>query len=213
MNQTVDTVMTNLQKNNMQAHYVATKEEVVPLVESLLNDGDTVAVGGSVTLAETGVIDLLKSGRFTYLDRYAPGLTADERRDVFIRSMDVDAYFCSSNAITMQGELYNVDGNSNRIAAMAFGPKKVIVVASVDKIVADLPAAVKRVKTIAAPMNARRLNCDTYCNKTGHCLHPDGVATDGCNSPARICCSHLICGYQQVADRIQVILVGESCGY
>lgn len=212
MNQTVDTVMNNLRKNNMAAHYVATKQEVVPLVESLLCDGDSVAVGGSVTLMETGVIDLLKGGRFTYLDRYAPGLTAEERQKVFIRSMDADAYFCSSNAITMQGELYNVDGNSNRIAAMAFGPKKVIVVASVNKIVADLPAAVKRVKTIAAPMNARRLNSDTYCNKVGHCLHPDGVATDGCNSSARICCSHLICGYQRVADRIHVILVGESCG-
>ncbi len=213
MEKKIEQVLNNLKKNNMVPHYVDTKAEVLPLVKSLLKAGDTVAVGGSVSLAETGVMEFLQNGDYTYLDRYAPGLTAQERQEVFVRSMNADAYFCSANAITLQGELYNVDGNANRVAAIAFGPKRVILVVGAQKIVDDLGAAVKRVKTVAAPMNAKRLNCDTYCNKNGHCLHPGGGMTEGCGSPARICCSHLVTGFQRNPDRIHVILVGETCGY
>ena len=197
----------------MIPHYVDTKAEVLPLVKRLLKKGDTVAVGGSVTLSETGIMELLQSGEYTFLDRYAPNLTPDERHDIFVRSMKADAYLCSANAITLQGELYNVDGNANRVAAIAFGPERVILVVGVQKIVEDMAQAVKRVKTIAAPMNAKRLNCDTYCNKNGHCLCADGAMTEGCNSPARICCSYLVTGFQRNPERIQVILVGEPCGY
>ncbi len=213
MDETITHVIANLQKNNMVGHYAPTKADVVPLVQRLLREGDTVAVGGSVTLAETGVLNLLNSGKYVHIDRYAPGLTAEETKDVFIRSMGVDAYLCSTNAITMEGELYNVDGNSNRIAAIAFGPKKVILVVGVQKIVPDLPAAVERVKTVAAPLNARRLKKDTYCSKTGHCMYPNGLMTQGCNGPSRICCTSLVSGYQLIPGRIHVILVGETCGY
>lgn len=185
----------------------------MPLVESLIPQRASVAVGGSVTLKETGVLELLGNGNYTYYDRYAPNLTAEQKRDVFIRSFGVDVYLSSSNAITENGELYNVDGTGNRIAAIAYGPEKVIFVVGANKIVSDLDEAVKRVKTCAAPPNAVRLGFETYCMHAGECMHVNGTMTEGCASGSRICCSYLITGYQRVKDRIQVILVGEDCGY
>lgn len=213
MNMQVDKVMENLRKNNMAVHFVPSKADVVPLLESLLPKGASVAVGGSVTLNETGVLDLLRNGNYTFYDRYAAGLSAEQKRDVFLKSFGVDVYLSSSNAVTEQGELYNVDGTGNRIAAIAYGPEKVIIVVGVNKIVADLDEAVKRVKTCAAPPNAKRLNFETYCMHAGHCMKTDGTMTEGCAADQRICCSYLISGFQRVKDRIQVILVGEDCGY
>lgn len=209
----LETVMKNLRKNHLNPQYVPTKADVVPLVERILADEDTVAVGGSVTLDETGVIDLLRSGKYRFLDRYAEGLSREQREDIFRRSFFADAYLCSSNAVTEQGELYNVDGTGNRVAAIAYGPKKVIVVVGVNKLVKDLDEAAKRVKTCAAPPNTRRLGFETYCNKAGHCMKVDGGMTEGCASDMRICCSYLVTGYQRQTDRIHVILVGEDCGY
>ncbi len=209
----LETVVTNLRKNHLNPQVVATKADVAPLVEQILNDGDTVAVGGSVTLDETGVIDLLRSGKYQFLDRYAEGLTREQIEEIFRQSFFADAYLCSSNAITELGELYNVDGTGNRVAAIAYGPKKVIVVAGLNKIVKDLDEAVKRVKICAAPPNTQRLGFETYCNKVGHCMKVDGGMTDGCPSDMRICCSYLITGYQRRTDRIHVILVEEECGY
>lgn len=209
----LDFVMDNLRKNHLNPIFVPTKDEVIPLVEQLLNTGDTVAVGGSVTLSETGIIDLLRNGDYQFLDRYAAGLTREEVEDIFRRSFFADAYISSSNAITEQGELYNVDGTGNRVAALAYGPKKVIIIVSVNKIVKNIDEAARRVKTCAAPPNAQRLGFDTYCNKIGHCMKVDGGMTDGCAADMRICCSYLVTGYQRQTDRIHVILVGESCGY
>ena len=127
--------------------------------------------------------------------------------------MGADTYFCSANAVTTQGELYNVDGNANRIAAIAYGPKRVIMVVGINKIVPDLEAAIHRVKTVAAPRNVERLGCNTYCQKAGHCMGVDGGMTDGCGAVGRICSGYLVSGWQRHKERIQVILVGESCGY
>ena len=206
-------VMENLQKHRIAVEYVATKEEVLPRVRELIPAGSTVASGGSHTLNETGVIDLLKSGTYTYLDRMAPELTPEQRQEMTLKGNTADFYLCSSNAITEAGELYNVDGNCNRIAAIAFGPKSVIMVVGINKIVPDLDAAIRRVKTIAAPLNTKRLNCDTYCRNAGVCMGVDGAMTDGCHSPARICCNYLVSAQQRVPDRIRVILVGESLGF
>lgn len=213
MNETVQKVIENLRKNRIAVEYVSTKEDVLPLVKAILSIGCTVATGGSKSLSETGVMDLLANGDYRFLDRMAPELTAEERQQVTLDGGQADVYLCSSNAITEDGELYNVDGNCNRISAIAFGPKRVIMVVGVNKIVPDLNAAINRVKTIAAPMNTKRLNCDTYCNKTGVCMGLDGKMTDGCNSPARICCNYLVSGQQRVPNRITVILVGESLGF
>ena len=209
----IQKVMENLRKNNFKVSYVATKAEVVPLIDSLTEPGSSAAVGGSVTLSETGVLEHLRSGKYRFFDRYAAGLTEEERAEVFRQSAFADYFFCSSNAITEDGKLYNVDGNGNRIAALIYGPKQVIVVAGVNKIVPDLDAAVRRVKTVAAPKNAARLHCATYCANAGRCVKADAPAGEGCDSPARICCDYLVSAQQRVKDRIHVILVGEDCGY
>lgn len=194
-----------LRKNNMEAYCLQSAAEVVPFVKTLLHSGDVVAAGGSMTLTETGVMDLLACGEYQYLNRMAPGLSAEDIGKIYRDCFSADCYFSSSNAITEDGALYNVDGNANRVAAMTFGPKKVIVVAGYNKIVRDITEAEHRVKEIAAPANAKRLSCKTPCAETGQCLN--------CHSPARICCTTVIHRQQRIAGRIHVILVAENLGY
>ncbi len=213
MNGIIKKTIENLKKNNINSYYIETKEEIATLIESLVPKGSSVAVGGSVTLNETGVLELLRNGNYNFYDRYAEGLTAEEIREVFIKSMDVDAYFSSSNAVTQDGELYNVDGNANRVAAISFGPKKVYIIVGVNKIVANLDEAVERVKTIAAPKNAQRLNCKTYCFAKGHCVDKEYAMGKGCDSPDRICRHFLVTAKQKDAGRINVIFVNEELGY
>lgn len=213
MDKRIEKTMKNLEKNNMNAFYVETREEVIPLIEKLVAEGSTVAVGGSVTLGEIGVLDHLRSGRYEFYDRYTEGLTQEQIDEVFIKSMGVDAYFCSSNAVTEDGELYNVDGHANRVAAIAYGPKKVIMLVGVNKIVENLDEAVKRVKTVAAPKNAVRLNCKTFCYVKGHCVDMEGGIGKGCDSPARLCRSYLVSSKQKHVGRINVIFINEELGY
>lgn len=212
----IDKTMRALEKNNMNAYFVKSAKEVAPKVEELLKEGDKVTVGGSMTLFETGVIKLLRSGRYEFFDRFAPGITPEETRECFLRAFTCDAYLCSANAITENGELYNVDGNSNRVAALCYGPKSVILVAGYNKIVRDIPAANERVRRIAAPTNSERLNAPTYCKEKGSCMaytKETPAFCDGCHSPARICCNYLISARQREPGRIKVIFVGEPLGY
>ena len=215
MTEQIKLTMENLSKNRMEAFYAETKEEALKTALSLLSDGDTVSVGGSVTLGEVGVLEALKCGKYNYLDRYAAGTPA-EMHDIFRKSFFADAYFTSSNAVTEQGELFNVDGNGNRVAAMLYGPKKVIVIVGKNKIVKDLDSALERLKTVAAPLNAKRLNKDTYCAKTGHCVTMDNGRecdmTYGCRSKDRICRDYITMG-EQLPDRVKVIIVNEDLGY
>ena len=213
MNERIEKTMKNLEKNNMNTYFVETKEEVVPLIEKLVAEGSAVAVGGSVTLNEVGVLEHLRSGRYEFFDRYAEGLTPEEIKEVFRKSFCADAYFCSCNAVTEDGELYNVDGNANRVAAISFGPEKVIMIVGVNKIVSNIDEAVKRVKTVAAPKNAVRLNCKTYCNVKGHCVDMEGGIGKGCDSPQRLCRDYLVCAKQKEKGRIIVIFVNEELGY
>ncbi len=209
-------VIPSLQKNRMQAFYAEKKEDVIAQISQLVKEGDVVANGGSKTLEACGVIDYLRSGRFHYLDRGVQGLTQEQIRQVYLQSFGADAYFCSSNAVTLDGELYNVDGNCNRISAISFGPKSVIMVVGKNKIVNNLEESVCRVKEICAPENCRRLSKATYCAKHGKCIslsRKNAPMASGCASPDRICCSYLVCGYQRIPDRIKVILVGEDLGY
>jgi len=191
-----------LERNNMVPHCVETLDEARACVASLLNPGDQVSVGGSMTLFEAGIIDLLRSGDYDFLDRYAPGADIPT---LYRQSFSCDAYLTSSNAITENGELLNVDGNGNRVAAMIFGPKRVIVIAGYNKIVKDLDAAHERLKAIACPANCVRLDRKTPCTETGHCMD--------CRSTDRICSSYVTHRYQQNAGRIHVILVNEALGY
>ncbi len=210
----IEKVIAALGKNNMQGYYAKDRNEVLEIAKTLLSEGDIVASGGSVTLDECRIIDLLRSGKYNYLDRAAPGLSKEQIREVYVKTFDADVFLCSANAITLDGKLYNVDGNSNRTAALLYGPKSVVVVAGYNKIVPDIEAAEKRVKTMAAPCNCMRLNCETYCREKGICSETDNDELgSGCQSEGRICCNYVISAKQRHKDRIKVILVGEELGY
>ncbi|MBD5138746.1 MAG: lactate utilization protein [Ruminococcus sp.] len=205
----------SLEANNMKCFIADTKEDVLPIVKELLSEGETVSCGGSMTLAETGVAELLRSGAYDFLDR--TGKSPEEAEEIYRRAFFADSYLTSANAVTENGELYNVDGNSNRVAAICFGPKSVIVVAGRNKVVPTLEDAVTRVKRLAAPMNAARLGCETYCKSKGQCMSLASGScagmTDGCKSDARICCSFVVSAFQRIRGRIKVILVNEELGF
>ncbi len=212
----MEKLMNNLRKNNMEPYFVQTKEEVVPLLKTLIPAGATVTTGGSVTLNETGVLDLLRSGEYNFLDRFAPNLSREDVEKIFRKAFSADVYLASANALTEKGEIYNVDGNSNRVAAILFGPKSVILVVGKNKIVPDIQAAAERVKRIAAPLNCKRLHVGSYCEKAGACVslrHDNSSMCDGCDSDGRICCSYTVLSHQRQKNRIKVIIVNEDLGY
>lgn len=194
-----------LKKNNMNGYYAKNRDEVIKLIEDIVAEGAKVAVGGSETLSELGVLEHLRSGRYDFLDRYKAGLTPEEVTNIFKQSFLADAYLSGCNAITENGELYNVDGNGNRVAAMLYGPDKVIVICGVNKIVKDVDEAIKRNREISAPMNAKRLNRKTPCAKVGYCMD--------CNSPERICNEYTLIKKQRSAERMHVIFLNENLGY
>lgn len=214
----VERTIKALEKNNIEAFFLPSMKDVLPKVKTLLQPGEVVSVGGSASLEETGVLQLLRNGSYEFLDRYKEGLSPQEVQKVFRDSFSSDTYLASANAITEHGELYCVDGNSNRVAALLFGPKQVILIVSWDKIVPDLRAAVIRVKNIAAPTNAVRLGCDTYCSTHGKCMNAT-VNEDNLMALGAGACEHTICSnyvvfsHQKFPKRIKVLLVGESFGY
>lgn len=196
-----------LEKNNFKTYLVNKKEEVLALVEKITADASTFSNGGSVTLQQCKIIEFLKTKKENYYDR---DTTLKEKGieayfELMQKANTVDVYLSGTNAITENGYLYNVDANGNRISCIMFGPKKVIIVASVNKIVADEAAAIKRVQEIAAPLNAKRLNRAVPCVK-------NGVCTD-CQTSERLC---NIAAFQKrslLPQRIQIILVNEPLGY
>ncbi|SMB92291.1 Uncharacterised ACR, YkgG family COG1556 [Desulfonispora thiosulfatigenes DSM 11270] len=201
----VEKTIVNLQKNNIQGYLVQDENELLEKIKELVKEGNTVGAGGSMTLHRAGVFELLKSGNYNFLDRNKKGLTKEEAYEVQRQSLLADTYLTSSNALTEEGELYNVDGYGNRVAAMIFGPEQVIVVVGINKIVKNIEEATKRVERIAAPANTKRLERKTPCATLGYC-------TD-CQSPDRICNSYVIIRKQMVKDRIKVIIVNKELGY
>lgn len=204
----------NLRKNNMEAYVCATKEEAVKVVEGLLKEGETISSGGSMSLEESGVMALMKSGKYNYLDR-STAKNAQEIEEMYRKVYSCDTYLCSSNAVTENGELYNVDGNANRVSAICYGPKSVIMVCGMNKVVRNLDEAIVRVKTVSAPANVQRLGCESYCYETGHCVALDkgGDMPYGCHCDGRICCNYVVCAHQRHKGRIKVVLVMENLGY
>lgn len=200
----INKVIKALEENNMNGYLVNSKEELISKIEELTNSGDIVACGGSMSLFEAGVIDHLRSGRYEFLDRYKEGLKPEEIKQIYREAFFCDAYFTSTNAITEDGELYNVDGNGNRVAAMLYGPDKVIVIAGVNKIVKNINEAISRVENLAAPANAKRLNRKTPCVITGKCMN--------CNSPERICREYTVIR-KPAPNRIFILLLNENYGY
>ena len=195
----------SLKKNNINGYIVTSKEELIKKVEEIVEPKSKVSCGGSMTLFESGIIDHLRSGRYEFLDRYKEGITQSELKDIYKQAFYCDAYFSSSNAITEDGEIYNVDGNGNRVAAMLFGPSKVIIVVGVNKIVSTIDDAIKRNRELSAPANAKRLNRATPCTKVGYCMD--------CNSEERICNEYTVIKRQVDKDRMHVIFMNEILGY
>lgn len=194
-----------IKKNNMNGYYAKSKNEVISIVKDLLTDKATVAVGGSQTLFDTGVIDLLRSDSYTFYDRHQKNLSSSEIREIYTKSFSVDTYLCSTNAITENGELVNMDGTGNRVAAMIYGPKKVIIIAGSNKIVKDIDEANYRIRNWCAPINGRRKNKTTPCAKAGQCFD--------CSTDDRMCNNSTIIHKQRDKNRIHIILVNETLGY
>lgn len=217
MDERIEKVINNLKSNNINAVYCATKEEVVKYVENSLPKEALITSGGSVSLVESGVWDLINKPCYNFLNRNRAGITLEEQMEIYKQVIGIDYYFCSANAVTQNGELLNVDGFANRISAIAFGPKKIIMVVGANKIVKDLNEAFLRVKKVAAPKNCVRLGLNNPCVKLGHCVSllksdtPD--FTDGCKTPTRICRNYLVSALQKDKERITVLLCGEELGY
>ncbi len=217
MNERIEKVINALKLNNINAVYAKSCAEAREYVSRLLPKGATITAGGSVSLKESGIFDIISSGEYNFLDRNAAGITDEQRLNTYKATIGGDYYFCSANALTEAGELINVDGFANRISAIAFGPNRVIMVVGTNKIVSDIDEGFLRVKRIAAPKNSVRLGLDNPCARLGKCvslLKSDSAAiTDGCRSKTRICRNYLISAMQSNPERITVILVEESLGY
>ena len=204
MKERAEKVISALEKNNMKGYLVDTPEEAKEIIKELIKDDKLIVSGGTMTLKETGIQDFLNENYSgIYIDREK--LPPEEVPDLYRKVFSADTFFTSTNAITEYGELYNVDGTGNRVSAMIFGPKQVIVIAGLNKIVTDLHAAVDRLETVASPANCVRLNRNTPCAKTGRCAH--------CLSPDRICNDYVIMAHQRDKDRIKVIFIADEYGY
>lgn len=194
-----------LKAHGFEAHYVKTKEEAVEEIWKHITPETRVGVGGSVTIRELGILDQLKAKGSIVYDHWTPGLSKEESTQIRKDQMTSNLFLSSVNAATLNGELVNIDGIGNRVNATNFGPGKVILIAGYNKIVEDVQEAIRRIKNVAAPINARRLNIDVPCAKLGKCVD--------CDSPNRICRVIMIHERKPSLTDILVILVGEELGY
>lgn len=202
---TADTIIENLKKRQIEGYYCKNSAEAAACALSFVKAGSTVSFGGSMTLTETGLLPLLREKEdITLLDR-DNAASPEEVQEIFAKSFTADTYFMSTNAITLEGELVNIDGNGNRVAALIWGPRQVILLCGMNKICPTLEDACLRAKHTAAPINAMRLNRNTPCASTGACQN--------CYSPDCICSQTVITRRSSTPGRIKVILVGEILGY
>ena len=193
-----------LEKNGMKAYLVEDAQAARELVNAMIKDHETVCDGGTMTLQETGILDMLNHRDLVFHSHSDPTMTREQSDAEARKAFSADTFIASTNAVTLQGELVNIDGHGNRVSAMIFGPKQVIIVAGYNKIVEDEEAATKRIRAIAAPANSVRLHKQTPCSKTGSC--------QDCYSKDRICSSYVKINYDK-EDRIRVILIAEAYGY
>ena len=193
-----------LRRNHFDAYYFSTREEAIEKIMELIPAEDTVSWGGTATVDELGIKELLRERGQNLLDRDT-AKDMDERMDIMRRGLLADTFLMSSNAITEGGELYNIDGNGNRVAALCFGPKSGIVVAGLNKVVADMDAAVSRVRHFAAPANVQRFAGNkTPCLVNGQCAD--------CHSEACVCAYLVATRVSRPAGKIKVVLIGEDLG-
>nr|WP_296006302.1 lactate utilization protein [uncultured Blautia sp.] len=201
---TASTIIKNLEKRNIKGYYCETAADARNLVQSLLPKHAVVTNGGSETLVETGIMELIQSEDYQFLDRKS-AKTPEESRALYGQIVTSDYFLTSTNAITLDGELINVDGNGNRVACLIQGPSHVLVITGMNKVSPTLEDGIRRVRNIAAPPNAIRVGASTPCTRTG-CCHD-------CQSPDCICCQTVITRRSRHKDRISVILIGEEYGF
>jgi len=200
----VERTINALKKNNFEALFVSDSKAAFNEVMNRITDGATVGVGGSVTLAQIGLLDALENRKVHFIWPFKQARNNEERAELNRKCFSSDVFLSSTNAVTEDGKLFNVDAAGNRAGAMFIGPRKVIVVCGVNKIVKDVEAAEKRVKELAAPQNAKRLNRKVPCVETGIC--------SDCNSPDRICNIYVTLAKKPSRTDVVVILVGEILG-
>lgn len=193
-----------LEKRNFEGYYCQTASEALELALSLIPEGASVTHGGSESIKEIGLLDAVKNGNYQYIDR-SLAKTHQEKREVVAQGVLAHTFLTGTNAITMSGELVNIDGLSNRVALMCFGPEQVIVIAGINKVVANVDAAIYRAQNVAAPINAIRLNAKTPCYETGNCAN--------CHSDDCMCVNIVTTRHSRIPGRIKVILVGQNLGY
>ena len=199
-------IIKNMEKRHINGYYVNSKEEALELALSMMPKGSSVANGGSTTLAEIGLLPYVKEhpDEYTFIDRKA-AKNEDEVQLIHSQSMMADYFLMGTNAITLDGELVNIDGNGNRVSALCFGPKHVIIVVGMNKVAADVDSAYKRIRTLACPPNTTRLGLDTPCHLTGKCGE--------CLTTSCICSQLLTTRMSRYPDRIHVIMIGEDLGF
>ena len=194
-------IIKGLESRNMTGYYAKSIEEALKMALDLIPEGSRVAKGGSMSVVEIGLEDAVKNGNYEYCDRAA----MKDKREAELFAYSADVYLGSVNAITEDGVLVNIDGNSNRVSAYAYGPEKLVLIVGLNKVASDADAAMKRARNEAATINAQRFGLSTPCSKTGRCMD--------CKSPDTICCQFLITRYSRHKDRIHVILVNENLGF
>ncbi|MBR4549430.1 MAG: lactate utilization protein [Oscillospiraceae bacterium] len=194
-------VIKGLESRNMSGYYAPSREAALELALSLIPKGSTATMGGGMSVWEIGLADALKKGDYTFIDRSEIA----DKRAAMLAAYDADVFLASCNAITEDGVLVNIDGNANRVSAIAQGPKKVVFIVGMNKVCSDVDGALKRARNVAAPTNAQRFGLSTPCAKTGACLN--------CKSPDTICCQFLITRFSRHPGRIHVILVNDNLGF
>ncbi len=205
MDARVSKAILNLHRNNMAGYFVENKEELLQLMASFMKKGETVGCGDSVTLEELGVFEFVRRGDFVFYDKHQIGLTPEEKRAIYLKNFDTDTFLTGTNAVTLDGKLFNIDGNGSRVAPMLYGPKQVIVVVGINKLTDTMDDAMERTRQIAAPLDAKRLNKDTPCTKLGRCID--------CRHEQRICNDFVLIARQFIKDRIKVIIVNQAYGF
>ena len=197
-------VIKGLESRNMTGYYAATKEDALKKALELIPEGSSVTMGGAMSAHEIGLVEAVKKGNYNFIDRET-ATTPEEKRNAMLAGYDADFFLSSANAMTDDGVLVNIDGNSNRVSMIAQGPKKVLFIVGMNKVCNDIDSAMKRARNVAAPINAQRFGLTTPCSKLGTCMN--------CKSPDTICCQFLITRYSRHADRIHVILVNDDLGF
>lgn len=200
-------IIRQMNRQGIEGLYFPDAASAVDAICRMIPTGSLVGLGGSVTVTQTGLIDALRKLDIRLLDRFREGVTVDEVDAMRHENLRADVFIAGSNAVTLDGKLVNMDGKGNRVAAMIFGPKKVILVMGMNKVVPTIMDAITRIKTVAAPFNAVRVKHHTPCAVTGVCQDPN------CAPPNRICSQLVIIESNAVKDRITVVLIGEEYGF